>query len=315
LWTVQAAEETAARDDADEPAEEPTEEARTFYRGVLEALAAAGVPHLIGGGLAFAHYTGIRRYTKDMDIFLRPEHAEWAVGTLSAAGFRAEIVAPHWLGKVYSEVDARRAPPPAAAGHRPQPYKPEGPFVDLIFSSGNGVCVVDDEWFEHAEPCEVLGVAVQLSPVEEMVWSKAFVLERERYDGADVAHLIRARGRELDWERVFRRFDPHWHVLLSHLVLFRFAYPSERAVVPRWVLRGLLGRMQREMESDVPDRRVCQGTLMSARQYLVDVEEWGFSDARLDPDVQMTEADVALLTSSIRAEEKEGSGPATRRRR
>jgi hypothetical protein len=172
--------------------------------------------------------------------------------------------------------------------------------------------VVDDEWFEHAEPAEVLGMSVNLSPVEEMIWSKAFVLERERFDGADVAHLIRARGKGLDWERLFRRFDPHWHVLMSHLLLFRFAYPSERAVIPRWVLRGLMGRLQHELESDVPERRLCQGTLLSARQYLPDVELWGFHDARLEPGVQMTAADIALLTSSIRAQEARDSAPKSR---
>jgi hypothetical protein len=267
--------------------EEPGQSARHFYRRVLGALDEAGVPHLVGGGFAFAHYTGIKRYTKDLDLFVRPGDAEWTLATIGAAGFRAEMIAPHWLGKAYAEDDS---------------------FIDIVFSSGNGVAIVDDEWFEHEEEAEVLGVPVHLSPVEEMIWSKAFVLERERYDGADVAHLLRARGRDLDWERLFRRFDPHWHVLLSHVLLFRFSYPCERAVVPRWVLRGLMGRLHHELESDVPERRVCQGTLLSARQYLPDVEQWGYEDARLDPDVQMTAADIALLTSSIRAQEARDSG-------
>jgi hypothetical protein len=262
--------------------EAPAEAARRFYARILGALTDAGVPYLIGGGFAFSHYTGIKRYTKDLDVFVRPTDAEWTLATIAQAGFRSEMIAPHWLGKAYAEDQA---------------------FVDVVFSSGNGVAVVDDEWFTYADEGEVLGTAARLSPVEEMIWSKAFVLERERYDGADVAHLIRARGKELDWERLFRRFDPHWHVLLSHIMLFRFAYPSERALVPRWVLRGLMGRLHHELESDVPDRRVCQGTLLSARQYLPDVELWGYSDARLDPDVQMTAADIALLTSHIRAQE------------
>jgi hypothetical protein len=270
---------------------EPGETATLFYRRALAALSAAGVPHLVGGGFAFGHYTGVRRYTKDLDLFVRPQDAEWAVGTIAEAGYRAEIVAPHWLGKAYSGQS----------------------FVDIIFSSGNGICVVDDQWLEHAEPGHVLGMPVLLSPVEEMIWSKAFVLERERYDGADIFHLLRARGRGLDWERLVRRFEPHWHVLLSHLVLFWFTYPSERAAVPRWVMRELLQRLQGEMELDpeVPDHPVCQGTLLSSRQYLVDVEEWGLADARLDhPEVQMTKADIALLTRSIRAEEASGRAKA-----
>jgi hypothetical protein len=270
------------------PALEPSEAAAAFYRRALGALAAAGVPHLVGGGFAFARYTGVKRWTKDLDLFVRPQDAEWAVGTIAEAGYQAEIVAPHWLGKAH-------------CGQA---------FVDIIFSSGNGVCVVDDQWLEHAEPGQVLGMPVQLSPVEEMIWSKAFVLERERFDGADVGHLVRARGRVLDWTRVMRRFDPHWHVLLSHLVLYRFTYPAERDVVPAWVMETLLGRLARELTSAAPARPVCQGTLLSSRQYLVDVEEWGLSDARLDPAVQMTRADVALLTRDIREEEARGRAKA-----
>jgi hypothetical protein len=265
---------------------------RQFYLEALAALAKAGVPHLLGGGYAFMHYTGIYRDTKDLDIFMRPRDAERAVAMVAQAGYRAEIVAPHWLGKAHCG-DA---------------------FIDFIFSSGNGVCLVDDEWFVHAERASVLGVPVLLSPVEEMVWSKAFVLERERFDGADIGHLLRARGAELDWARLLRRFEPHWHVLLSHLVLFRFSYPSERALVPRWVMRELLDRLDRELDSVPPDQPICRGTLLSARQYLPDVEQFGFRDARLDPTVRMTEADIALLTRSLRQEEARGRDKAGRGR-
>jgi hypothetical protein len=45
----------------------------------------------------------------------------------------------------------------------------------------------------------VLGVPVRLCPPEEIIWSKAFIMERERYDGADISHLIRACQGRLDW--------------------------------------------------------------------------------------------------------------------
>jgi hypothetical protein len=276
------------------PEDQIPPETAEFYLDVLHELQANGVPFLVGGGFAFSHYTGIIRYTKDMDLFVRPDDAEWVVGTLQAAGHRAEMIAQHWLAKVYGD----------------------GSFIDIIFSSGNGVAVVDDVWLERAEPGTVLDVPVLLSPVEEMIWSKGFVLERERYDGADVAHLIRARGDRLDWERLFQRFDPHWQVLMSHLLLFRFIYPSERALVPRWVMRALQFRLQRELEDAPPAERLCQGTLLSSRQYLTDVEQWGFADARLaDPGVQMTAADIDQLTSSIRKDEAEHAQPGAQPRR
>src|SRR5207245_10103872 len=43
-----------------------------FYQGVLEAAKGSGIPFLIGGGFALGYYTGIERYTKDLDIFVTP---------------------------------------------------------------------------------------------------------------------------------------------------------------------------------------------------------------------------------------------------
>ena len=38
----------------------------------------------------------------------------------------------------------------------------------------------------------VLDQPARLVPAEEIIWTKAFIMERERYDGADVAHILRA---------------------------------------------------------------------------------------------------------------------------
>ena len=66
-------------------------------------------------------------------------------------------------------------------------------------------------------------------PVEEMIWSKAFLMERERFDGADVPHLMRARQQRSNWPRLLPRFGEHWRVLLAHLVLFPYVYPHDPA--------------------------------------------------------------------------------------
>ena len=72
---------------------------------------------------------------------------------------------------------------------------------------------VDEEWFAHASEAEILGVSVKLCPAEEMICgSKSYVQERERFDGADIAHLIRGVGESLDWGRLLRRFGDHWCV-------------------------------------------------------------------------------------------------------
>jgi hypothetical protein len=136
--------------------------------------------------------------------------------------------------------------------------------------------------------------------VEEIVWSKGYVMERERFDGADVAHLLRARAEVLDWTRLIHRFGTDWRVLLSHLVLFGYIYPAECGRIPDWVTRDLAGRLVEEATQPPLDGEpVCQGTLLSRSQYLVDLERWGYQDARLQPRGHMSPEDVAHWTESI----------------
>jgi hypothetical protein len=233
-------------------------ECTEFYHQALRTLIEGGVPFLLGGAYAFHQYTGIVRHTKDLDVFVRPKDCAGTLKLLAAAGYSTELRDPVWLGKAYC-----------------------GEFyVDVIFDSGKAVAKVDDGWFKHAMAGEVLGLPVKLVPVEEMIWSKAFVMERERYDGADIAHLLRARARGLDWSRLLRRFGPHWRVLYAYLILFGFIYPAERGSIPAWVWDELAAHLRAEGKTPPSLDPVCRGTLLSA-QFQVDIEEWGYKDARL----------------------------------
>ncbi len=254
----------------------PDDAAAALYRRVMQELARARIPYLVGGAYALAHYTGIVRSTKDFDIFLRRADLDAALGVLAEAGCRTELAYPHWLAKAYRGDD----------------------FVDLIFSSGNAMAAVDDLWFRHAEPATVLGQSILLTPPEEMIWSKAFVMERERFDGADVAHTVHACHERLDWARLVARFGPQWRVLLAHLVLFGFIYPGERSHIPRWVMTELVGRLSAELGTD-DGEQVCQGTIISREQYLPDVEAWGYFDARVAPRGPMTREEVERWTKAI----------------
>ncbi|HEU5432473.1 MAG TPA: hypothetical protein VFU81_12465 [Thermomicrobiales bacterium] len=247
-----------------------------FYRETLATLSAADAPFLVGGAYALASYTGVERHTKDLDVFVRAGDVDRTLAALAAAGCETELTFPHWLGKACRGDD----------------------FIDVIFSSGNGVAAVDDAWFAHAVPADILGLPVHLIPPEEMLWSKAFVLERERFDGADINHLLRVA--ELDWRRVLRRFGEQWAVLLAHLVLFRFVYPTDAGNVPAWAMHELLAREAADLAAPAPTERVCLGPLLSRAQYLIDIEEWGFRDPRLRANGgAMTEAEIRHWTAAI----------------
>ena len=261
---------------------EPEPETAAFYRQVLDILNDSGVPFLVGGAYAFNRYTGINRHTRDLDIFIRRADFERISEALRQRGHETELTYPHWLGKIYFN----------------------GVYIDLIFSSGNGIAEVDDIWFEYAVNAQVLGVDVKICPAEEMIWSKAFIMERERFDGADIIHLLHACGEKLDWPRLFRRFGPHWRVLLSHLVLFGFAYPSERHHVPPAVMDEMIERLRQETHSPSPEHSICMGTLLSREQYLKDIEQEGLQDARLEPLGNMSPEDTAVWTQAIQEHHK-----------
>jgi hypothetical protein len=124
-------------------------------------------------------------------------------------------------------------------------------------------------------------------------------MERERFDGADVLHMLRACGRDLDWDRLLARFGPDWRVLLSHLILFGYAYPAEASHIPAEVMRDLLDRLRHEPMPPTPAEPVCQGTLLSRAEYLIDVQQWGYRDARLAPLGQMSAEEITVWTDAI----------------
>src|SRR4030095_4916266 len=144
----------------------------TFYLDALRILETTGAPFVIGGAFAHSKYTGRDRDTKDLDVILQQADLHLGLTAFEDAGYHVEVPFPPWLAKV------RR----------------HDQYIDVVFGSGNGIVRVDDRWFTQATPGEVFGLPVFLCPAEELLWSSAFVQERERYDGAAVLHLLHAQA-------------------------------------------------------------------------------------------------------------------------
>lgn len=241
----------------------------------MRLLQKGDVPFLVGGAYAFGVYTGILRDTKDFDLFLQAQDVDRALAVLERGGYKGEKMFPHWLAKVRCDDN----------------------MIDLIFGAGNGLCQVDQSWFDRACEGELLGVPAKLCAPEEILWMKAFIMERERYDGADVAHLIESCAGKIDWKHLIRRFGPDWRVLLSHLILVGYIFPGERHRIPQFVVDDLVSRLKEEAQTG--DSRLCRGTLLSRQQYLRDISERGFRDARLEPRVNMNGQDIERWTAAI----------------
>lgn len=251
---------------------EPPATTAEFYVDVLRALDDAGIPNAVGGTYAISHYTGISRETKDLDVFLKPEDRDRALKVLEDAGFRTEHFYDFWISK-------------AISGEA---------FVDIIYNSGNGLCVVDDDWFTGPE-IDVLGYRSRLIPAEEQLWSKAFVMDRDRFDGGDVIHILLGRGQKMDWDRLLRRFAGHEGVLMAHILLFRYAYPGEWKSIPDAPMRELESRLRNEKPANA---KLTRGGFIAQKTYTTAIREWNFTDGRIQPHGPLTREQVEMLPAT-----------------
>ncbi len=227
-------------------------DARECYEDALHALLELGVPFVVGGAFAVHTHTGIWRTTKDLDLMLTAEDMPEALARLQSKGFETYVKDPVWLAKA----------------HRGD-Y-----FVDLITGIGNASLGVDRTWIERSVPRLVLGLPCKVMGAEELIVSKIFVAYRERFDGADVVHLIRKRGKSLDWARVLELVGAHWEMLLSSLVLFAYVYPAHTDDVPDQVWDDLGSRFSRTIKN--PQKNApFRGSLIDPRMFAIDVNEWG----------------------------------------
>ncbi|HTM38108.1 MAG TPA: nucleotidyltransferase [Terriglobales bacterium] len=230
-------------------------EASTLYREVLEAMNQHELPYAVAGAFALQKYTGISRITKDLDLFMKASDIPAALEYLKQLGFRCETPDPVWLSKA----------------HRGD-Y-----FVDLISGMSNAVIVVDDSWMKRTLPAMIAGVPSRIISVEDLLGSKLFVVRRERFDGADIAHIIyRTRG-QLNWDRVLKLAGEHWEMVLWALVLFRYVYPAQTHYVPLPLWRDLLGRFMHAIEHPNPDASF-RGSLVDDNMFSIDMKDWGLPD-------------------------------------
>ncbi len=217
----------------------------------MRALENGRIPYAVSGAFSLRHHTGICRFTKDLDLFMTAATCDGALRCLRAAGLECELVDPVWLAK------ARR----------------DGFFVDIITGMSNGLITVEDSWIANSHPAVIYGIETRVLAPEELVASKLFVAKRERFDGADIAHIFYGTYRHFDWARELELAGEHWEMLLWALMLFRYTYPGQSYYVPDEIWRELLRRFEQEIRE--PDLNATfRGSLIDDNMFAIDVNEW-----------------------------------------
>ncbi|MCL5970152.1 MAG: nucleotidyl transferase AbiEii/AbiGii toxin family protein, partial [Patescibacteria group bacterium] len=130
-----------------------SEKTRSFYRNSLLILKESKIPFMLGGAFALNVYTGVYRFTKDLDVFCKKEDYRKIITLFKAKEHVTEKTDPLWIAKVFKDDD----------------------YIDIIFNSGNGLCPVDNEWFKRKTTSKFFDVETDLIPAEEMIWQKAFI--------------------------------------------------------------------------------------------------------------------------------------------
>ncbi len=226
-----------------------------LFRAVLQHLIDTQVPFVVSGAAALQLHTGISRDTKDLDLFLPAEHVSDALRSLQEEGFETEIPDSVWLAKA----------------HRGEFY------VDLITGMSNAVIMVDQSWIDRGITSDFFGLLVKVLAREELIASKLFVTRRERFDGADIAHVIFSARGGLDWQRLLQLVGEHWEMLLWAVIFYHYAYPARGEYVPRSVWDDLLGRLRHSL--DHPDTNApFRGSLIDPMMFAIDVNEWGMEN-------------------------------------
>ncbi|HLJ27262.1 MAG TPA: nucleotidyltransferase [Candidatus Angelobacter sp.] len=223
-----------------------------LFREVIERMNDSKVQCVVSGAFALHEHTGIWRDTKDLDLFMPAYEVQRALKVLNKDGFQTEVVDAVWLAKAWRG-----------------DY-----FVDLITGMSNGVIRVDYSWIKRASGAEVCGVPIRVLAPEELIASKVFVTRRERFDGADICHVIYGTQGKFDWNRLFRLMGEHWEMLLWCLVLYHYVYPAYSEYVPSKIWDELLQRFKIELKH--PNKHLqFRGSLIDENMFAIDVEEWG----------------------------------------
>lgn len=158
---------------------DPADFVRTLDDAV-RALDAAGVPHLVIGGVG-VFTLGRPRVTHDVDIFIRPDDISTTSTVLSDAGFDCWVHDPAWLVKATKR----------------------GALVDVVSRSAGDI-YLDDEMLAHAVHTEYKGVPITVIGPEDLVVMKTLAAtEKCPHHWYDALAVI-ARC-PLDWGYVLAR--------------------------------------------------------------------------------------------------------------
>lgn len=192
---------------------------RVLFRNVIRRARDTGIPFAVGGFHALAAYTGLKRKSKDLDLYVLPPDRERMIGATAAAGLDDYYrIAPYdrrWIYRSHCN----------------------GVIIDVIWAVANHRAEVDRVWLEAGPEVRIAGFRLRALPPEEVLWTRLYVLQRDRCDWPDILNLLAAAGPGMDWKRLAERLGEDLPLLAAVLGVFAWLDPSRAALLPARVWR------------------------------------------------------------------------------
>jgi predicted nucleotidyltransferase len=190
----------------------------TIYKETLDALEEAGVPYVVGGGIAVAAY-GRKRATKDIDLYIKPEDSMRALEALRKAGFEINPMRNvKWLSKAYKD----------------------GIPIDFILENIGGI-VVTDETIERGRYLSVSGCRMFVMSPEDLVFRKVLAMRCRRDDWYDCIAVLSNTYQAFDWDYFLRLVENFTERALSFVLFIKTDW-DHVIPVPQRVVSTLLSR-------------------------------------------------------------------------
>lgn len=220
------------------------------YRLVLDGVQSEGIQFALGGGLAVGVYSGQLRNTKDIDLYILPSDRDRVVRVMTKCG----------LGDYFDKL-------PYDRGWIYRGNK-DDVIVDAIWAMANRRAKVDDGWLNRGAKIQMFDRSFHVLPVEELIWSKLYIVQRERCDWPDILNLIHATGPYLDWNHLLHRVAEDAPLLKGVLAMFSWISPEKAASIPPMVWRTL--NLPFPEKGHDPEGRPARPDLLDSRPWFPD---------------------------------------------
>lgn len=210
---------------------------RQIYTGVVQALNQEHVPFAVGGAFALASHTGFYRNTNDLDLFIERVVKDNIIEILGRLGlsdlYEQREYDRKWIYRAFNEQT----------------------IVDVIWAMPNDRACIDSQWINPTQRIKLFGEDVNVVPVEELIWAKLFVLQRERCDWTDILNLVYAKAATLNWNHLLNRIGDDRGLFAGLMAVFQWLCPGRASAVPPAVWREV-GLAPPAAGPEIDERRV-----------------------------------------------------------